>query len=211
MSEIESTEAGSRELGRRSVIKGAAWSVPVIAAAVAAPGAAATTPGVAGLDLNAGCVQILGLQLLPGFSVANTGTGAYSGTITITETIDLSAITTPFGDILGSGVRAALWLILLTEGILSGASAGVSKGNWVSGGGIVPKTYSRTVTYSGTLAASASIAWGTLFDITAITNALQSFGLEAIKRTARITSPTGNPPVVDAGPRQLDYNIVGGC
>ncbi len=34
----------SGEVGRRTVVKGAAWSLPVIAAAVAAPMATASTP-----------------------------------------------------------------------------------------------------------------------------------------------------------------------
>lgn len=200
MSEIESTEAGSRELGRRSVIKGAAWSVPVIAAAVAAPvAAAATPPKVAGLDLSAGCVQIVGLQLLPGFSIANTGTAAYTGTITVTEKIDLTAISSSF-------VRGTVWGILLLGGIINGASAGITKGAWTGSGGLVPTVNTRTVTFTGTIAPSASIAWGTLFNVNAISNVL---GL--IKHTAEIISPVGNPPVVDAGPRELDGSLLGGC
>lgn len=214
MTEIQNAEGATPDLGRRSVLKGAAWSVPVIAAAVATPLAAATTG--ARLDLNAGCFQVLGVGLLPGFSVVNTGTASYDAsapgnTITVVETIDLSAITTPGLDILGGTVRTALWAILLVEGILSGASAGVSRGNWVSGGGLVPKTYSRTVTITGTIAAGDSKVWGNAFDITRILNVLESFGLAAIKRSAVITAPTGNPPVVDAGPSDLSYSLLGGC
>lgn len=42
MSEIKSLAAPKASFDRRSVVKGAAWSVPVIAAAIAAPAAAAS-------------------------------------------------------------------------------------------------------------------------------------------------------------------------
>lgn len=210
----ENTNEG-RRIDRRTVVKGAAWSVPVIAAAAAVPMAAASgTPQVASLDIDAGCIQVAGLQVLPGFSVKNKGGAAYqgavSGPISVVETIDLSAITTPLGDILGSTVRTALWAILLTEGILSGATAGVVRGSWQSGGGLVPKVYTRTVSYAGDIAAGGQIAWGTLFDLTKIISVLDIFGLETIKRSARITTPTGTV-VADAGPSVLDWNLVGGC
>ena len=44
MSEIQSLTAPKASFDRRSVVKTAAWSVPVIAAAIAAPAAAASTP-----------------------------------------------------------------------------------------------------------------------------------------------------------------------
>lgn len=214
MTEIEMNEGASRGLDRRTIIKGAAWSVPVVAAAVVTPFAAATTPqGL--LDLNAGCVQIAGVQALPGFSVNNVGTAAYDGTITVVETIDLTAIS-------GGGfvqrtaratIRAALWLVLLVEGTASGASTGVSRGSWVAGSNehLVPLSYSRTVTITGSIAAGASKSWGNLLSIGSITSVLEGFGLETINRYSTITSPTGNPPVVDGGPSRLDWNLIGGC
>lgn len=42
----------SQEINRRKVVKGAAWSIPVIAAAVAAPSAAASGDPVAGWDVG---------------------------------------------------------------------------------------------------------------------------------------------------------------
>lgn len=45
MTENTSTEDAKRDLGRRSVLKGAAWSVPVIAAVAVAPLAAASVNG----------------------------------------------------------------------------------------------------------------------------------------------------------------------
>lgn len=49
MSENEMQNKGSGDFNRRSVVKGAAWSVPVIAAAIAAPAASAS---VLGADLT---------------------------------------------------------------------------------------------------------------------------------------------------------------
>ena len=206
------TEVNKKSLDRRSIVKGAAWSAPVLAATIATPLAAASTQ--ARLDLNAACVQVAGISLLPGFNVTNVGTETYNpandGTITVIETIDLSNITTPGFDILGSTVRTALWAILLAEGILSGASQGVSRGSWVSGGGLVPTVYTRTVTITGPIAPGANLAWGNAFDISRILNVLESFGLQAIKHSAVMTAPTG-AVVADAGPSELSFNLIGGC
>lgn len=62
MTEIETTERASRDFGRRSVLKGAAWSLPVVAAAVATPVAAATTPSCPDCFLPA---TTLGIGLAP--------------------------------------------------------------------------------------------------------------------------------------------------
>lgn len=206
MSEIETTKNG---LERRSVIKGAAWSVPVIAAAVATPLASASPTGQAGLDLNGGCVQILGVQVLPGFEVENTGTAAYTGTVTVVETIDLSSVSSQL-------TRAGLWVTLGIEGSLPTRTPGVEVGAWTGSGGnswlYIPLSRTpytkatRTVTYTGTIAPNANIAWGKLISLGSVISNL----LDA-KWTAQIVAPTGNPPVVDAGPRQLDWSLLGGC
>lgn len=61
MSEIETT----KHVGRRTVLKGAAWSVPVVAAAVATPFASASTP-IPGCPtcLKAGVLAVVGIPLL---------------------------------------------------------------------------------------------------------------------------------------------------
>ncbi len=55
MTELENTTSG---IDRRTVVKGAAWSVPVIAAAVASPLAAATTDHLLDISVNAECYGI---------------------------------------------------------------------------------------------------------------------------------------------------------
>lgn len=232
MTEIEMNEGASRGLDRRTIIKGAAWSVPVVAAAVATPFAAATTQGGL-LDLNAGCIQVAGVSLFPGFSVNNVGTDPYSGTITVVETIDLSNIALdPAGlfpprfdnaGALSSTARGTLWALLLIEGIASGSSAGVSASPWtisqqgptipILGGRYTPLAYSRTITINTSIAAGNRAFWGNLLDVAGLLNTLAGLGIgsELVVRSATITSPTGNPPVVDAGPSTLDWSLLGGC
>ncbi|MDQ0726299.1 hypothetical protein [Microbacterium sp. W4I20] len=63
----EITNNNSKGFSRRTVVKGAAWSVPVIAAAVATPLAAASTVDLGAFALNGSC-GTLGL-LGPGFTL----------------------------------------------------------------------------------------------------------------------------------------------
>ena len=73
MTEIETTEGASRGLDRRTIIKGAAWSVPVVAAAVATPLAAAT--GSFDVRVQQERCQLVGLSNPPYFNIyADTGT-----------------------------------------------------------------------------------------------------------------------------------------
>lgn len=67
MSENEVQGNASKSFNRRNVVIGAAWSVPVIAAAVAAPAAAASTIELGALQLNGTCgvAGVLG----PGFTL----------------------------------------------------------------------------------------------------------------------------------------------
>lgn len=212
MSEIESTESAGRSFDRRTVLKGAAWSVPVLAAAIATPMASASTTPQALLDLNAGCIQVAGVSLFPGFSVNNVGDDTWAGgTITVVETIDLTGIP----GLLGSPVRGLLWPVLAVQGIASGSSSGVSTGGWttVQGGGVLQADLvrQRTITINTAIAAGGRAYWGNLFDVGGVLNILEGLGLEVIRRSAQITNPTGNPPVVDAGPSTLSYNLLGGC
>ncbi|MFJ2550872.1 hypothetical protein [Microbacterium sp. NPDC087591] len=80
------TEEIQKEKGfsRRTVVKGAAWSVPVIAAAVATPLAAASTADV-GAFTTAGTCGILGV-LGPGFTLTASATAPLPVGTTITIT-----------------------------------------------------------------------------------------------------------------------------
>lgn len=68
MSELKLSNSASR----RAVVKGAAWSVPVIAAAVAAPAASASTSELGALALNGTC-GVLGV-IGPGFTLTASAT-----------------------------------------------------------------------------------------------------------------------------------------
>lgn len=69
---------------RRTVVKGAAWSVPVIAAAVATPLAAASVVDVGAFELDGTC-GILGV-LGPGFTLQASATEALPVGTTVTIT-----------------------------------------------------------------------------------------------------------------------------
>jgi hypothetical protein len=97
MSETKSLAAPKASFDRRAVVKGAAWSVPVIAAAIAAPAAAAsvvTTPSLTidgeGTPINFDSATPKHHGTAPtSFTIDNPGalsTGAISGSITITPT-----------------------------------------------------------------------------------------------------------------------------
>jgi hypothetical protein len=90
MSEIQSLAAPKASFDRRSVVKTAAWSVPVIAAAIAAPAAAASTPTTTlsaaliagtGVPVVGGTPQMSGTGL-QGFAVSTTG-AAVPGAISV--------------------------------------------------------------------------------------------------------------------------------
>ena len=94
MSEIKSLAAPKASFDRRSVVKGAAWSVPVIAAAIAAPAAAASAgSATAALLPLAGNTKykLRGGEGKPsndkngkgtkGFTITNSANGAITGVI----------------------------------------------------------------------------------------------------------------------------------
>lgn len=101
MSEIEGQSLKPGHHNRRTIVKGAAWSVPVIAAAIAAPAASASIAAGSmawyGLDatllqlhlLNGGLAQAKILPSAPrGFRVINGSAGAINGPITGTLTVE---------------------------------------------------------------------------------------------------------------------------
>lgn len=117
MSEVLNAEVTSSEeggLSRRRIVKGAAWSVPVIAAAIAAPAASASGGTVSAtatwlygatpqyFKIGGGGTKFNGTGPAS-LSVKNTGTSSFTGTITVT--IDLA----PVGTVLvGIGVESLL-------------------------------------------------------------------------------------------------------
>ncbi|WP_223626583.1 hypothetical protein [Microbacterium sp. EST19A] len=74
----------NKGVSRRTVVKGAAWSVPVIAAAVATPLAAASTVDVGAFSLDGTC-GVLGV-LGPGFTIQAGPTTPLPAGTTITIT-----------------------------------------------------------------------------------------------------------------------------
>lgn len=100
MTELENTSKG---IDRRTLVKGAAWSVPVIAAAVATPLAAASTPEqIAGrIRVTGGCIPVLGV-LVGGHTITNNNTHPVE--ITITQRLVVHAATG-----VGTGVAMTGW------------------------------------------------------------------------------------------------------
>ena len=101
MSEIKSLAAPKASFDRRAVVKGAAWSVPVIAAAIAAPAAAASVATATMAFATVGSVNFSGTPSRPGTAptgiiIHNTpGAAIAAGTvvaITITPTAGYPAI-----------------------------------------------------------------------------------------------------------------------
>lgn len=98
MTENHTNDIAGRELGRRSVIKGAAWSVPVIAAAVATPFAAAT--GVTGnVTVTGGCLPLLG-ALAGGHQITNNSN--------VPVTLNLTQVLTSNVPVLAGGAVTAI-------------------------------------------------------------------------------------------------------
>ncbi|MFV0434443.1 MAG: hypothetical protein ACK5LO_10735 [Leucobacter sp.] len=179
-----------QEIGRRSLVKGAAWSVPVLAAAVAAPLAAATG-NRASIEIHGDCLlNAANVRVGQGFFVCNHGQAA-SGQVIVTETITLS------GAIAGNGVlariaRAAVWTALAVQGILGGSSSGVDRGSW--SGSSTSTTRSRTVTITD-VAPNQCQSWGVKLNaVSAVLSALDAFGLGGLAQTGTIV--TTQPGVV---------------
>ncbi|SDQ95815.1 hypothetical protein [Microbacterium sp. cf332] len=118
MTDVVPTRRESDGIDRRTIIKGAAWAVPVMAVAVAAPLAAASV-NTSGLAVTGTQTALLTLNLLDGggavtatalttvpteFTITN-GAGAINQTATVTVTIGRPAgINIPTGRARGFGV-----------------------------------------------------------------------------------------------------------
>ncbi|MBP2411539.1 hypothetical protein JOF48_000338 [Arthrobacter stackebrandtii] len=81
MSDIEQQGLANKPRNRRAVVKGAAWSVPVIAAAIAAPAASASGLDAGAFALNGTCgvLAVLG----PGFTLTASATAPIPAGTTI--------------------------------------------------------------------------------------------------------------------------------
>lgn len=105
------TEDSSPNIDRRSVVKGAAWSLPVIAAAVATP-AFATSAGW-NISVTVGCLaNVAGLSVLPGFLIEETTNRTPITPLTFTQTVRYSG-TYALGD-LGYAAAVTAGLLLFT-------------------------------------------------------------------------------------------------
>lgn len=118
MTDVVPTRRESDGIDRRTIIKGAAWAVPVMAVAVAAPLAAASVNN-SGLAVTGTNTGLLSLNLLDGggtltatalttvpteFTITN-GAGAINQTATVTVTVGRPAgINLPVGRARGFGV-----------------------------------------------------------------------------------------------------------
>lgn len=128
-----SQDVQSYDFERRKLLKGAAWSVPVIAMAIAAPAAAASTVAW-NVRVSRGCgLSIAGQSGLAGFTVTNDGTEVAPGPITLTL---VDAYDTPnhfgSGAISQANMRAQAWvgLTLFSVDLITTRSSGVNLGGW---------------------------------------------------------------------------------
>jgi len=181
-------------ISRRTLMKGAAWAVPVVAVAAAAPAWAASSSM---LQITGGCAPVGNNGSLPSFTVANTGATAYTGTITVTETIDLSGA--------ANGERSNFWQALGQAGAATKTSdASVSVGAWSpsqTGANVTSKT--RTVTITTTLAPGASVSWGQV--VTSASGQFPSSGTWTAAMTAT------NTPTISGSPATLPWADIKGC
>lgn len=128
MSDLQQQNIANKPRNRRAVVKGAVWSVPVIAAAIAAPAASASVAN-AGLAWTGSNTGLLSLQLLDGvglitaqvlmtvpskFTITN-GPGPISGNATVTIAVGRpGGINLTLGEARGFGVYSL-------DGVLSTA------------------------------------------------------------------------------------------
>lgn len=205
--------AAARPVDRRTIVKGAAWSVPAIAAAVAMPMAAASNTGPASLAISADCLlQVAGVNAASGFVVTNNGGQAHAGTVTITERFHLNGILrTPFvADIIINAYRAG--------DFIEYKGSGVSISNWTPSDylttfpvNISPATLTRTITITGGVPAGGTPYWGRALDVLKALSLPGIVGLDwlaSIEHTASITSPTGS--VVTKATDQMNYRLLDG-
>lgn len=145
---MEDTTSPTRSVSRRTLVKGAAWSVPVIAVAAATPFAAASTAtNVGNFALNGSC-GTLGL-LGPGFTLTAGSAPLPVGTIV---------------NITGGGV-ANVGVFSVTGGtatvnVLSGTSRQITLTAPVPAGATIAFRTTLSITVAFTLSATTTLPSG---------------------------------------------------
>jgi len=124
-------ELGQKKISRRTVAKGAAWSVPVVAVAAAAPAHAASGPTAGDVMVSASCVGVNVLDLItlgyPQFTINAVNQGIDAG----------STFTLSNDKVAGAGLKLLTGSDDVTLTIIDGSSATVKLTNAVPAGGSV--------------------------------------------------------------------------
>lgn len=200
MSDLEQQNFTNKPRNRRAIVKGAAWSVPVIAAAIAAPAASASVAN-ASLAWTASNTGLLGLQLLDGtglltaqvlmtvpstFTITN-GPGAISGNATVTIAVGRpGGINLTLGEARGFGVYSL-------DGVLS--TAGQRSVDYVSVpvfGDIGFPLTSFTTTKAISIAANGVLDIPVVFGLAGTSGALSISALASFPVTLTVDFGGGN-------------------
>jgi len=205
----------NKTIDRRTVVKGAAWSLPVIAVAAATPLASASHGG-AHLSISADCLlQVAGVSAAGGFIVTNGGDATYTDAVTITERFHLNGIlrTPLLADIIVGVFRAGT--------VIDYKAPGVTISSWSASDYLIPSTpftpalspatITRTVTITGGIAVGATPYWGRLLSVLKALSLPGIVGLDwlaSVEHTATITTPTGE--VVTKASDQMNYHLLDG-
>ncbi|MCI9872592.1 hypothetical protein [Arthrobacter humicola] len=207
MSEIKSLAAPKASFDRRAVVKGAAWSLPVIAAAIAAPAAAASTPQPtlsAGLVLGTTAPTVIGTRLMhgtgpKGFAVATTG-AAVAGAISVVIAIEPDAAAKT------AGIGLAVTASALPP---SGQSSPYDFVYTRTGTSTVPKdaVLSYTVTVTVTVVESATKK--TVLPAMVFVASLKPVLSASIVPSTADPIVTGTPAVLGTGPKGFSVSTTG--
>ena len=181
MSEIKSLAAPKASFDRRAVVKGAAWSVPVIAAAIAAPAAAASGPTYSaafiagnGLPTVAGTPQMSGTGH-QGFEVSTTG-ATFTGAVSVVINVQPDAATAATG-----------------VGLAVTASAGTRTGQ------SAPYNFAYSRTGTATVASDAVLKYTVTVTVTVVESASKSTVLPAMAFVATLKPITTVSLVAGSG------------
>lgn len=169
---------------RRSIAKGAAWAVPAISVAAAAPSLAAspvvdcTQPAnwQSNISLTPGClVSVAGANVGAGWTVRNTGVGANACPIpagaVFTERVWVPS-TGPVSDITRATVLSVFKLTLTVTGLPTALFDSFTQSAWTplvgstvtTIGGVRALQATRTLTLKAPLAPGQSVTYGTILD-----------------------------------------------
>lgn len=177
---------------RRTVVKGAAWSVPVLAAAVAAPLAAATGGSDADLAkkvvVSHGCLPILG-SLYAGHSIKNNN--SVPVTVTISQLLSVDSVT-------GYGADAVMDGVLGVGGWRRGWSGSAFPSSTCTNSGSLARCYRRETSraWSVTIPAGGTVNVSRLLNFT-ITNNPTSVLTVSVGASGVAGSPdTFNPEIL---------------